>query len=98
MSAAQLLREAREAGLQLRVSAEGKLVIRGGADNVLSFKPRLAARRAEIVEELIAETDRLMNWWAHPVEGWPTTLTIRNIVRDEVAIIDLRRTEPHGHA
>ncbi|MGD9542408.1 hypothetical protein [Methylocystis sp.] len=55
MSAARLLKEARAAGLSLRISPAGKLACLGPAETVERLKPALAERRDELIAELRSE-------------------------------------------
>jgi hypothetical protein len=55
MSATRVLREAREAGLNLSVSPAGKLFCRGQLGAVQRFKPVLVENRDAIVAELKTE-------------------------------------------
>lgn len=57
MSAARLLRQARAAGLTLRVSPTGKLKCRGPAPVLERLKPALAEYRDELLAALRAERD-----------------------------------------
>lgn len=56
MSAARLLKEARAAGLFLRVSPAGKLACRGAAETVERLKPALSEHRDALLDELRAES------------------------------------------
>ena len=55
MSAARLLKEARAAGLSLRVSPAGKLACRGPSETLERLKPALVERRDELLAELRSE-------------------------------------------
>lgn len=55
MSAARLLKEARAAGLSLRVSPAGKLACRGPAETLERLKPALSEHREALLVELRAE-------------------------------------------
>lgn len=55
MSAARLLKEARAAGLSLRVSPAGRLACRGPAETLERLKPALVERRDELLAELRSE-------------------------------------------
>ncbi|WP_424363369.1 hypothetical protein [Methylocystis parvus] len=55
MSAARLLKQAREAGLTIGVSESGRLKCRGPAHEVERFKPVLVENRDALVEALVAE-------------------------------------------
>lgn len=55
MSAARLLKEARAAGLSLRVSPAGKIACRGPAETLERLKPALVERRDELLAELRSE-------------------------------------------
>jgi hypothetical protein len=55
MSASRLLKEARAAGLSLRVSPAGRLACRGPAETLERLKPALVERRDELLAELRSE-------------------------------------------
>ncbi|WP_363350186.1 hypothetical protein [Methylocystis echinoides] len=42
--------------------------------------------------------DSTTGWWDEPVEGWPHSLTIRNLATGKETIIDLRRVPAEGEA
>lgn len=64
-------------------------------DNGGAVKSSLEERRAAveaIYARMEAERERRRDWYAQPVEGWREgRLTLRNIVRDETVVIDLRK-------
>jgi len=53
MSASRLLKQARDAGLTLRVSSAGKLACRGPAEQVERLKPLLVENRDELLAALL---------------------------------------------
>jgi len=53
VNGARLLKQARDAGLELRVSPAGKLACRGPADQVERFKPALVENRDALIAELL---------------------------------------------
>ncbi len=90
MSAARIIREARDVGLRLSVSTSGRIAYDGPAAAFEQFKPILIENREAILAALVAENENRLEWWKVPVEGWPDQITIHNIVRDEAAVIYLQ--------
>lgn len=95
--ACRIIREARAAGVELFPSPSGGMGYTGPGEAFTRLRPALIAHKQAIVGELVAERDRLVNWWSQPVEGWSRgKLTISNIATGATVTIDLRATPTDG--
>lgn len=86
---------ARHAGLALGVSQSGRLSYAGPASVFERFKPAVIENREAILKILRSENEKeraRLDWWKAPVEGWPHSLTIRNISTGRQTTIKLSYT------